>query len=314
MEQIKMDLTTKLNADLDTFLQLPKAEFYCDDEHTVTGVFVSEKFRNELEATINKINNQKAYCVAQSMRKDKGNEFKVFIDDNFGSFHFNNYMNLIEKLDGDTALIFRFLYMCTYAKYDNYLYIGKYPMTEKDFKDVLKLSKNIITNVKKDMFKYNLLIKDEKGIRVNSKIHHRGHLTESFKTTSCRVFDEGVRILYENSKPSEHKKLGNIVSLIPYMNVHHNIISKNIYEDDIKKIKPLNLTEISKIIDYDYKTVKRLKDYLKSITVNKKPLIANISHSNADILVINPSVFYRGDNIDSLKEIIGYFELQNNNK
>ena len=62
-------------------------------------------------------------------RKDKRDkylkekaEFESYIQANFGSFYFNNYMELWDKLTKEnSALAFRFLYLCTYADYDGYL-------------------------------------------------------------------------------------------------------------------------------------------------------------------------------------------------
>ena len=82
-------------------------------------------------------------------RKDKRDkylkektEFESYIQANFGSFYFNNYMKLLTKLKNNTALLFRFLYLCTYANYDGYLKYGlnsSLYMKENDFGEVFKL-------------------------------------------------------------------------------------------------------------------------------------------------------------------------------
>ena len=77
------------------------------------GIFLSREYvEKKQEAQVNK-----AEGFAKKKKKD---EFSQYINSNFGSFYFNNYMKLLKKLNNNTALLFRFLYLCTYADYDGY--------------------------------------------------------------------------------------------------------------------------------------------------------------------------------------------------
>ena len=116
-------------------------------------------------------------------RKDKRDkylkektEFESYIQANFGSFYFNNYMELWDKLTKDnSALAFRFLYLCTYADYDGYLRFGGVKngvdtsyMTTKDFKEVFNISTGMTTKLKNELFDNDLIFQtDDERLIVN---------------------------------------------------------------------------------------------------------------------------------------------------
>ena len=88
-------------------------------EYLGEGIFLSREYvEKKQEAQVNK-----AEGFIKVKKKD---EFSRYIDINYGSFYFNNYMKLLKKLQNNTALLFRFLYLCTYADYDGYLKENKY--------------------------------------------------------------------------------------------------------------------------------------------------------------------------------------------
>ena len=127
-------------------------------EYLGEGIFLSKEYIEKKQET--QVNKVEGYS-----KKKKKDEFSKYMNSNFGSFYFNNYMKLLKKLNNNTALLFRFLYLCTYADYDGYLKYGNYSygvnhgyMTEKDFDEVFKMSKAMITNLKKELYDNNLII------------------------------------------------------------------------------------------------------------------------------------------------------------
>ena len=96
---------------MDQFVNLTTGELLGE------GIFMSkEELERKQEAQIKRIN----YAYLMNNRS----EFQTHISSNFGSFYFNNYMKLLTKLKNNPALLFRFLYLCTYANYDGYLKYG----------------------------------------------------------------------------------------------------------------------------------------------------------------------------------------------
>lgn len=123
-------------------------------------------------------------------------EFESYIQANFGSFYFNNYMELWDKLTKEnSALAFRFLYLCTYADYDGYLRFGSVKngvdtsyMTTKDFKEVFNISTGMTTKLKNELFDNDLIFQtDDERLVVNSKYYTRGKLSESDRKNQLEV-------------------------------------------------------------------------------------------------------------------------------
>lgn len=298
-----MTLTEELTA-YDQYLNLNTGE-------VDNGVFISSReIKKKQEATIKQTEGY--------LKKKKKDSFSKFIGENLGSFYFNNYMKLLKKLNNDTALLFRFLYLCTYADFDGYLRYGKSKsntngkyMTEKDFEEVFNMSKSMTLKLKKELFDNKLIIKSNKDTRlsINDNYYTRGKLDTSNMLECSRVFDSGIKELYEQSKPREHKKLGVLIPLLPYLNKYHNILCKKPLEKEIEYIEPLNLREICKIVNYDIDNEDKLKKQLENITVRDLPLVASVSHSKCKFFIMNPTLFYKGNRIDDLIGVINLFKV-----
>ncbi|WP_288325879.1 hypothetical protein [uncultured Clostridium sp.] len=261
-------------------------------------------------------------------RKQKGNEirkskegFSVFIDENFGSFFFNKYNKTLDKfmVDGkyESAMAFRFLYLCTYMDYDNKLRFGcnfrgkeRAFMVEKDLQEVLGLSERETRNTKKFLLSLGILKMDSEGVLFVDKMYSKkGQITESFNRESTRVFDGAIRKLYEESKAIEHKKLGLFIKLIPYINFKFNILCFNPKEEVEKLIKPMNMKEVCEIVGYNKTQSSRLKKDLFNIKVNGKYAIGLFETGAGTSLVINPSIFYAGNNLEELKWLNSIFRI-----
>ena len=139
----------------------------------------------------------------------------------------------------------------------------------------------------------------------------RGELCLGDMLESSRVFDDGIKELYEKSNPREHKKIGVLIPLLPYLNKYHNILCNKPLEKELKYIEPLTLREICKVVDYDSSNEDKLKKQLESITVKDTSMVAFISHAKGRFFVVNPSLFYKGNNLDDLTGVINLFKVEN---
>ena len=249
----------------------------------------------------------------------KKTEFSQYINYNYGTFYFNNYVKLLKTIDNDTALAFRFLYLCTFANFDGYLMFGnirhdKYTdyMTEKDYAEVFKLSPAPTNKLQHQLLDLNLVIKTEDNkLKINDNFFIRGKLTNKDKTETSRVFDNGVKKLYEISKPREHRRLGIVIALLPYINIHYNIVCSNPCESNIKYIRPLTIRDICELTNYDFNNAEKLRKNLASTEVNELPLVAYISHSNGNFFIVNPAVFYKGNQIEDIRAMMLLFDVVN---
>lgn len=285
-----------------------------DTGEFIEGILVSKDEVEKIRQTQERKEKRNQYLKEKT-------EFESYIQLNFGSFYFNNYMKLWNKLTKEnSALAFRFLYLCTYADYDGYLKFGGVKngvdtsyMTTKDFKEVFNISTGMTTKLKNELFDNDLIFQtDDERLVVNSKYYTRGKLSASDRKKSIRSFDFGIRHIYQMSQPKEHKKLGLIIPLLDYVNVHLNIVCKNINEKEPRYMYPLDMKDICDIVGFDYTHSTKLKKCLSSTTVNGQPLLAHIIHNGASFFIVNPAIFYKGKKLEDLKALISLFKVKSN--
>lgn len=287
-----------------------------------TGQVLSGK---ELEIQYLKSKNEALDRKQKGLDKRKKKEaFEECISTRLGAFNFTHYSETLKLMETegaevDSAFIFRFIYLTTFMDFDNVLRYGakfrgkdKLIMEVKDLGEVMGLSRNHVTKFKQKLIDLKLIsIDDETGtMTVNTKYCHKGKLKNSLKGSSIRVFEEGVKELYRASNSKEHKKLGLFIQLLPYLNVQHNVLCKNTEETNPAEIKPLTIQDICRVLGYNVKNARRIEKDLISITVGGKPLMMLHWHNFAYMYSINPRIFYKGNDIESLQSLINLFDIR----
>lgn len=231
----------------------------------------------------------------------------------FGGFYFSCYKNLL-KLKLDKQYMFRFIYLCTLMDYENKITFGNAKgdngvAAAKDLQEILKLSKRETINTKNELIENKLIIiNDDKTISINNKYAVKGDIDKRKLKGSVRAMEQGIQELYNKAKATEHKKLGLLIELLPYINFTHNVLCNNPNETDINKVDPLNLTEVMQLVEY--KNLSRFKKDLLNLTVNDE-LVAKITETkHGKFIYINPRIFYKGNNVDDLKAAVNEFRIK----
>lgn len=241
-------------------------------------------------------------------------EFNLMIEDRFGGFYFLNYDRLL-KVDLEPQYRTRFTYLCAYMGYDNRLRYGNAIgdaklMLEKDLEEALRLSKRETINTKKALIKANLItIEEDKTITINKEYAIKGKIGKRDLRRSVRIMEYGVKEMYANANAKEHKRLDIFIRLLPFVNYNHNVLCKNPSESDIKKIEPLNLSEVCDIVGYDKTKSVRLKNELLKIKVDGQLALGIFESDNGKRIYINPRVYYKGKDIESLRALINMFRI-----
>ena len=60
---------------------------------------------------------------------------------------------------------------------------------------------------------------------------------------TVRMMELGVKEIYENAKPIEHKRLSLFIKILPYVNYNYNIICFNPEEGNKDEIRPMDLKD-----------------------------------------------------------------------
>lgn len=239
-------------------------------------------------------------------------ELDTFIRDNLGGFYFSIYNKLLE-LPLAPQYRFRFIFLCTHMNYDGKLEYGNGKgdgklMIEKDLGEVLILSERETINTKKALKELDLItIEDDKTITINKKYAVKGKIGKRDLKGSIRMMEQGIQELYAKATPKEHKKLALLVEILPYVNFQHNIVCNNPNESDAKNVAPITLTELANMLGYS--TTQKLKKGLMDIKINNESLIMIATINRKSMIIVNPRVYYKGNNIDALKGIINLFTI-----
>jgi len=234
-----------------------------------------------------------------------------FLQQEYGEFIQSNYLPLLKTINNDTAMAFRFMYLCTYMEYETgYLVSCNRKVDKHKLIKLLGVSPNTATNIIEYMTTHNLILLDStNNYYINNIYSNKGR--DIYKGEYTRVFIKSIRELYNKTDNiKSHKLLGRFILLLPYVNIYHNIICLNIKEKDINKLLLPNSRDLDKILNISERNSDRTIKEMMTIEVDGKPAMLNISHNKASMYAINPAIYYGGTNLSHLKTLDGYFKVQ----
>lgn len=259
------------------------------------GVEDSQKKKEENKNIVEMVHNQ--------------NEFQLYIKNNCGSFYFNFYKRLLDKIE--PQYLTRFLYLCTYLDYEGRLVkkVGKIKVIirESELQFILKLSRAETYNTKIVLINNNLIEIKDSVIYINQEYCRKGDIMKNSKVQKVRMFDDAIKELYETSTKTEHKRLALLFQLLPYVNLRWNVICKNPKEEILEEINPYSIKELMVLLEQT--NITRFKKSLLDLTVNGESVIMFNKKKNGDLLTVNPKVYYKGVDIDELEYLIGLFSM-----
>lgn len=138
------------------------------------------------------------------------NDFENLIYDNMGNFYFNFYLSL-PKID--KQYIFRFIYLCTYLKFNDSRLMkkinGKNELIKvSDLMNLLKLGKTEYNKTRNILVDNDLIrINKDDSISIDRNISFVRKVKKSNKEEYSRIFKKSIQELYNNSTAREHKRL-----------------------------------------------------------------------------------------------------------
>lgn len=245
-------------------------------------------------------------------------------------YYVNNEL-LFNKLNIDRADISRLIMMATFIDYndreENLLVMNSkinnkiVHMTRKDIQYRLNLSDAPFKKFMSEMKKIGMIYEVDKKIYMSIEYFSKGK-SDFKKKNYTRIFIDTVRTLYEGCKPRQHKQLGYIFQLVPFIHYDNNIICKNPNETDIRYCERMSLTEICSLLNIHTEASRMSKfeaELLKfTITYDErkfylfKRIIVKGGNGKFDYFVINPQIVWSGKNMEQARETIeSCFFLEN---
>lgn len=251
--------------------------------------------------------------------ENEKNEFEQLQSEYLGKFYFHFYNETL-MLDIAPQYLVRFAYLCCYLDYnDNKIYFGKSNnklAIEKDLKEIWKLGKDETRYTKNALIDKGLIkINEDKTISVNKKYALKGNINNDKKLRGgVKMFECGIKELYENSKAIEHKRLGILMKLLPCVNYEYNVLCANPTETTKSKIIPLTMKDICRIVEYDESQSKRLQKELIKIRIDNKAVVmvhttSGMNTGETEAISINPMVYYKGHNSNALGYLLMLFDI-----
>ena len=242
----------------------------------------------------------------------KKSEFETTLKSKLGRFYFSFYNNL-PKID--KQYLFRFIYLCTYLKYNDTrlalkLDNDRYTLIkENELQELLKLSKSEYYRTKDVLINNDLICIDkDDNIHINNKISTLGNTNN--KNDFTRIFKDAIQNIYKKSLPREHKKLALFIDLLPYVNFNLNIICFNPNEVQPIAIDPLTIKDIQKILgDNGGKNLSRLRNTLLNTFIGDEKAMLIVKDFEKEFFVVNPKMYYKGNRIDDLNYLINLFSI-----
>ena len=228
-----------------------------------------------------------------------------------GNFYFYRYDKLLELLNEDTATAFRFLYLCTYGDKSGYIltYNNQRCSKYSDFIFIFDRTKSSVIKFVKTMEDYKLIYKQNDFYKINSEYYSMNLDSTTFKKNSIRTFNRAIRDLYKNSDPREHSVIGEILKLVPYINISNNVLCWNIKDVHPDEIIPLNMNEIRAILRPKSDYGRKIMNKLEKLFIKGEPVLCRFESVGQTQYIINPRLFYRGNDISQLNAIIEQFDI-----
>lgn len=241
-------------------------------------------------------------------RRKNTDLFYMFISEMCGSFYHNYYKNTIPH-----KFIFRYLYLCTFMNFKNYLEYGNSKeesklIDKKDLKEILKLKNQQFYETYNYLIEKEMIVLDENNyIKINNSFCNKGEINKN-NNGVVRMFNKSIQYLYENSNSKEHNHIGMLIKLLPYIHFNKNIVCSNPTEENEKLIKPLKQKEILDILGITKPTISTLLK-IKILDGKEYAFIKFSNGSFKNVYVINPRFMFKGNNLSDIEEVLGWFSL-----
>ena len=212
--------------------------------------------------------------------------------------------------------VIRLIYLNTFTNYDDAMLMRseRTPMRRKDLPKILGISAASVTRFWREASP-KFISEDNDGLIItNRDVFYKGKLSGKNNIQYRKFYIDGIRKLYITISDSrQHKYLGYVFALLPFVNREFNILCYNIDEKDLYSIEPISLNEFCRLINYDSTHLNRLMQVYKSLRFavgsHTERFVSfvydGLNRQNAQIC-INPNVLYDGSDFRRV-EVLGAF-------
>lgn len=245
------------------------------------------------------------------------------MESDLGGFYMLYYNErLFDGLISDTHIA-RVIYLATFIEYDTNKLVfyenGKInkPFTERDIKEILGIKKvQTYNEFKKEVLDSGIMTITDSGIYMSKTYFNKGK-DKGNKFYFMKMYIDTIRQLYEQTNTRQHKTLGHLFKLIPFIDYEYNILTNSPNTNDRIKERLMTKKDIAKLLNMDLKTYERVEQQLLKLVITfrekKYPLIGAISIKALDTetnrvrktncYVVNPLIYSSINDYNVIDEI-----------
>lgn len=245
------------------------------------------------------------------------------MESDLGGFYMLYYNErLFDGLISDTHIA-RVIYLATFIEYDTNKLVfyenGKInkPFTERDIKEILGIKKvQTYNEFKKEILDSGIMTITDSGIYMSKTYFNKGK-DKGNKFYFMKMYIDTIRQLYEQTNTRQHKTLGHLFKLIPFIDYEYNILTNSPNTNNRIKERLMTKKDIAKLLNMDLKTYERVEQQLLKLTITfrdkKYPLIGAISIKALDTemnrirktncYVVNPLIYSSINDYNVIDEI-----------
>lgn len=235
--------------------------------------------------------------------------------------YFKKFITSFNNLDDlEAKTISRLMYLATYTSYDNNIlkFDNGKVMKKRDIYKVLNLASDTSRRLLIELISKGYLIETDKGYQISKSIIHKGSdderkLEEHERYT--RIFIQAMRKMYLSVTASQHKLLGYVFQMLPYVNIYHNILCHNPFEKDLGKLEAINMIEFCRLLGLDDSNITRFRKNSEKVLFEFMGikqhfmcyiLSAEDENKNQGMIIINPNILYNTNEVSRM-ETVGLF-------
>lgn len=217
----------------------------------------------------------------------------------------------------DNATLARFFYLVSYMGYDSKLMNTKRKsMTKADAQRIMKLSTATFYRFWSEIEQKGLKKVQPNGeIVICSTMFHRGSVPVTGYSRGWMRIYRRIRELYESVPASQHRYIGAILRMIPYINIEYNILCYDPLETDIHEIEPMSMETFCTEIGMTTRNAEYYRAQYERITFQSEKGRASFCRSLFDsdgreYIYINPEIMFAGRISERVEHLALYFRNQ----
>lgn len=213
----------------------------------------------------------------------------------------------------------RMFFLASFLGYgDNHLYLTERgaALRKADLADVLNISTAQFYRFWREVEGKYLTEESDRAVKVIGGDFFRDALrrNKSKGTSYHRVFIEAIRELYRQTDTNQHKSLGRLFMLLPWISREWNVLCTNPEETDLDKIEYLTLPDFCRLVGWNQTQTSRVLEAFRTLTFTwdgkQQYVVAYLCDrvSRIERLIVNPAIIYRGSHADDVRSMALFFD------